>query len=190
MKSNINLIESHVNIISSIINGCLFDSYLELGVANGNNLMKVVTSCPCLKKATGVEKKEIESTIFHSNPDSRIKMVAGTSTDIFFENNQDKFDCIFIDACHDCNNVLKDFNNSIKVLNSDGLIFMHDTYPANIEQTQSGYCDNAYMAYLQIVNRLDCEIVTLPTYAGLSIVRIIDPKRRLLTLPESMQQIV
>lgn len=52
----------------------------------------------------------------------------GTS-DNFFKKNKKKFDCIFIDGLHEFNQVTKDIENSINVLNKNGIIFIHDTMP-------------------------------------------------------------
>ena len=50
------------------------------------------------------------------------------TSDQFFENNNDKFDVIFIDGLHlaQCK---KDFLNSLEVLNEEGVIFFDDMLP-------------------------------------------------------------
>ena len=55
----------------------------------------------------------------------------GTS-DEFFEKNQKTFDCIFIDGLHEYKQVNKDIVNSIKFLNKDGIIILHDCLPPSI----------------------------------------------------------
>ena len=55
----------------------------------------------------------------------------GTS-DEFFEKNQKTFDCIFIDGLHEYKQVNKDITNSIKFLNKDGIIILHDCLPPSI----------------------------------------------------------
>jgi hypothetical protein len=55
----------------------------------------------------------------------------GTSDD-FFIKNSDKFDCIFIDGLHIYDQVIKDILNSIKVLNENGIIILHDCLPSSI----------------------------------------------------------
>jgi hypothetical protein len=44
------------------------------------------------------------------------------------------FDVIFIDGMHHCENVLRDFNNSINVLTNDGIIFVDDCIPSNYNE--------------------------------------------------------
>ena len=46
----------------------------------------------------------------------------------------DIYDVIFIDGMHHCENVLRDFNNSIKILNKNGLIFIDDCIPLNYNE--------------------------------------------------------
>jgi hypothetical protein len=51
------------------------------------------------------------------------------TSDDFFKNNLDKFDIIFIDGLHEYEQVNKDINNSLKALNNEGIILLHDCMP-------------------------------------------------------------
>ena len=44
------------------------------------------------------------------------------------------FDVIFIDGMHHCENVIRDFNNSINVLKENGTIFIDDCIPLNYNE--------------------------------------------------------
>ena len=55
----------------------------------------------------------------------------GTS-DNFFSKNKLRFDCIFIDGLHEYDQVKKDILNSIKILNKNGIIIVHDCLPSTI----------------------------------------------------------
>lgn len=55
----------------------------------------------------------------------------GTS-DEFFLQNENKFDCIFIDGLHIYEQVKKDILNSIDCLNANGIIILHDCLPQTI----------------------------------------------------------
>ena len=55
----------------------------------------------------------------------------GTS-DAFFFFFSFKFDCIFIDGLHVYEQVIKDILNSIKFLNKNGVIILHDCLPQSI----------------------------------------------------------
>tara|TARA_B100000780_G_scaffold247309_1_gene192212 strand:- start:422 stop:1138 length:717 start_codon:yes stop_codon:yes gene_type:complete len=99
-------------IIQNIINLKKFKSYLEIGTFHDHLFKNIV----CNKKV-GVDP-----------------VSGGTvrkTSDQFFKNNTDKFDCIFIDGLHYYSQVKKDIENSIKILNPDGIILLHDCLPNN-----------------------------------------------------------
>ena len=85
------------------------------------------------------------------------------TSDEFFSGNKDKFDCIFIDGLHHYNQVLKDIDNSLNVLNSNGIILMHDCLPQSLnaqsvprtEATWNGDVWKA-LANKRFLNNLDC----------------------------------
>jgi len=53
-------------------------------------------------------------------------------SDDFFGQNIKKFDLIFIDGLHEYDQVRKDILNSIKFLNNDGFILVHDCLPRSL----------------------------------------------------------
>jgi hypothetical protein len=53
------------------------------------------------------------------------------TSDKFFLENKEKFDLIFIDGLHKYNQAKKDINNSLKILNDNGMILVHDCFPRN-----------------------------------------------------------
>jgi predicted O-methyltransferase YrrM len=119
--------------------------------------------------------------------DSRFKIHDNISTDTFFATyatNYKKFDCIFIDACHEYTQARIDFINSFKILEDDGIIFLHDTYPPSLSYTDQNACGDAYKLYLELTQseyRDKIDIINLPTWAGLTIIRKLSSKN-LLTL--------
>ena len=50
----------------------------------------------------------------------------------FFKRNKNFFDCIFIDGLHVYEQVREDIRNSIKFLNPNGVIILHDCLPLKI----------------------------------------------------------
>lgn len=149
-------------------------SYLELGISEGHHFYSV---CQKVKKCVGVDITDdrlVKCGEFH-------KM----STDDFFLMNENKFDIIFIDACHDFKNVQVDFENSLKVLNKYGIIVLDDTDPLKKEYIESSSVrgrPNTGDAY-KIVDYInekypDLNIVTLPILLkGMSIVTRKDDRR-------------
>ena len=53
-------------------------------------------------------------------------------SDDFFKQNIKKFDLIFIDGLHEYDQVRKDILNSLKFLNDDGFILVHDCLPRSL----------------------------------------------------------
>jgi SAM-dependent methyltransferase len=68
------------------------------------------------------------------------------TTDAYFASldPSEKFDVVFIDACHEWHHVLRDYNNSVKHLNPNGFIFVHDMIPPDAFHTQQCYCGDTY----------------------------------------------
>ncbi len=93
----------------------------------------------------------------------------------FFSLWQDskKFDCIFIDALHEFEQLKKDFNNSLLRLNPYGIIILDDTDPVDKRHTSSEICGDAYKIIPYIRETYpELDVMTLPVWEkGMSIVR-------------------
>lgn len=151
----------HGNIIKEIVKNTSCNNYLELGIYDGLNISEIA---PFVKRAVGVDfldKREYFNYEFIQS-----------STDDFFINNNEIYDIIFIDADHNVDSVKKDLENSLKILNKHGIIFLHDTHPKESYLLDPGYCNNCY----QIINYIkeyhpELELINLPiSEAGLTIV--------------------
>ena len=67
------------------------------------------------------------------------------STDDFFATTDlTDFDLIFIDANHDVEQVLRDFNSSVERIREGGVIVLHDCYPPTEEYCQPRFCSDSY----------------------------------------------
>ena len=111
-KININWSDfpNRSEIIQDIIDLKNYKSYLEIGCDNDQNFNKIK-----IYKKFGVDP-------------IRGGNIRKTSDDFFFQ-NKDSFDCIFIDGLHEYDQVKKDIINSLKYLNDGGVIFVHDCLP-------------------------------------------------------------
>ena len=89
--------------------------YLEIGIDLGHTF----SSIKCIDKL-GVDIVDNCGYVTHL-----------MTSDNFFAGNTKKFDIIFIDGDHHWQQIVKDFNNAVKCLNQDGLLFVHDLIPAN-----------------------------------------------------------
>jgi hypothetical protein len=105
--------ENKQKIIQDTINRKKYLSYLEIGCFR-DELFKNI-EC---KKKVGVDP-----------------LSGGTirkTSDEFFSTNKDYFDFIFIDGLHYYSQVKKDIFNSVKFLNRNGVIMLHDCLPNSV----------------------------------------------------------
>ena len=129
LKYNESLEKSILNTKYDIINSNIEEnsSYLEIGVGRGYTFQNIKS-----KNKVGVDPapKLEENEEWDKNGG---QVVLETSDD-FFNENKKKFDCIFIDGMHKIDYILRDFINSLKVLNKDGKIFISDILPTTEEE--------------------------------------------------------
>ena len=149
-------------IIQDIINKKKYKSYLEIGCFD-NELFNHIN---CFKKV-GIDP-----------------YTGGTirkTSDKFFKDNNEKFDCIFIDGLHTYSQVKKDIDNSLKFLNPDGIILLHDCLPNNyFEQAtpRSQYIWNGDVWKAIVECRTNVDIDTYTCYADFGIGVILNRKNK------------
>ena len=100
-------------IIQDIIDFKKYVSYLEIGCDRNQSFSNIK-----IKKRVGVDPVE-----------------GGThkmTSDHFFSINKDNFDIVFIDGLHEYSQVMKDIKNSLRFLNKEGIILLHDCLPRTI----------------------------------------------------------
>jgi predicted O-methyltransferase YrrM len=81
------------------------------------------------------------------------------TSDEFFEQNDQTFDVIFIDGLHYYDQVTKDVNNAIEVLNPHGIIIIHDMLPENAIQASVPFTEKAKYKWLGDVWRLGFDLM-------------------------------
>ena len=121
-------------LINRIIEHKQYSSYLELGLGEARETFDRIN---CFYRK-GVD----------NNPRTRPDFLG--TTDDFFKQNTRTFDVIYIDAFHEYSQVNKDFENAVKVLNPDGIIFMHDVGPENLDNTKQTASGTAYISFIEI----------------------------------------
>lgn len=152
--------EHYSNLIKWIVILTNCQSYLELGVEYSSTIEQIKN---LVKRCVGVDIVDIPNK-------ENIGFYLST-TDDFFDINTEKFDIIFIDANHRFEQVKKDFDNSLKILNKYGIIMLHDTDPIVQELTQDIYCSDSYKIIDYISNNTELNIITLPIQeTGLTLV--------------------
>ena len=140
-------------IIEFFVNRFNYQSYLELGVRDSTNTFNHI-NCPIK------EGVDVNSSCFPTYC---------MTTDEFFNTIGDNktWDIIFIDASHEKNQVLRDFENSLSRLNENGTIIMDDINPNEPFLLSPVYCDNAWEAFAELGKRSDLEMhAIIPSYAG------------------------
>ncbi len=140
-------------LINKFIIARSFSSYLELGVYDKSTF----NSIRCLNKKCVDFKRPADYQI---------------STDDFFKINKDTFDIIFIDANHTEEFLTRDIQNSLKILNKNGIIILHDVNPPDeFSQIDSNNLyQTAWKAFVKF--RFTCEYLTYsyPTDCGLGVI--------------------
>ena len=114
---------NRLDIIQKYINYHNYSSYLEIGVDRGQVFNNVEIKL----------KESIDPSVgdySYANPTYKMY-----SDDFFIKYPTKKYDIIFIDGLHESDQVDKDIANSIKALNSNGTILLHDCSPPT-EQSQ------------------------------------------------------
>jgi hypothetical protein len=157
----------HPGIIANLCKEFNVKTYLELGVRSCPVPHLISNIVPTI---VGVDINDVPnfSGTFH-------KMM----TDDYFEMCKTKekegdeisFDMVFIDACHDYEQVKTDFINSLRYVKVGGTIILHDTYPAAEYMTESKYCSDSYKM-VDYIRKCGLQMLNLPISPGLCIVKV------------------
>jgi hypothetical protein len=114
------MIKTHTELIQALINKYNLESYCEIGLQNANNNFNKI-NC------------KIKCSV---DPDPKAKAIFDCTSDEFFKVNSNKFSIFFIDGLHHADQVKRDFENSLKCLNDNGYIVIHDVLPENEQGTK------------------------------------------------------
>lgn len=106
---------THTELLNKLIEKHNLKSYLEIGVR---------TTEANFDKIRCDDKRGVDPEIYGTA--CVIKM---TSDNYFIKEPTRKFDIIFIDGLHHADQVKRDFENSLRCLNDNGFIVIHDTLP-------------------------------------------------------------
>tara|TARA_Y100000310_G_scaffold343740_1_gene452794 strand:- start:2314 stop:2904 length:591 start_codon:yes stop_codon:yes gene_type:complete len=152
--------------------------YLEIGVKRGETFWEVMRHCG---ESVGLEPdSKLYANLMKDKKDHPecIKLFENTSDEFFASEEADnKYDMIFIDGEHTAEQVEKDFNNSIQVLNYNGWIFIHDTQPPDKKHLQPTLCGDVWEFMFAEKRRMEnnhhmLEIVNLPCQFGLTAIHM------------------
>ena len=99
----------------------------------------------------------------------------GTSDQFFCMNNK-KFDCILIDGLHTYEQVKKDISNSLRFLNEQGIIILHDCLPScishqRVPRTRYTWNGNVWKGIVESRTKEDLDTYTILADQGLGIIK-------------------
>lgn len=136
-------------------------SYLELGVHAGATFNAVNA-----KYKESVDTETEHTPTHPMTTDDFFSWAAGALSDKY------RWDVIYIDACHEYKQVVRDYNNAILRLNNPGgVIFLHDLVPPDESFTAPHYCGDAWrLLYQWIAGYDDPHFYTLRGDYGLTAV--------------------
>ena len=134
-----------------------FNSYLEIG-CDKNQLFSRVN----IKKKFGVDPTS----------GGNIKK---TSDEFFFDNTE-TFDLVFIDGLHEYNQVKNDIINSLKFLNENGIILVHDCLHDSMSKQavpryRMTWNGDVWRAIVDLRQRNDIEIYTCEMDQGIGVIQ-------------------
>ena len=148
-------IMNRTDIINKLISNNGYHRYLEIGVKHNINFNEI-----------DIDNKE--------GVDPAGKCKYPISSDDFFNNLEDSifYDIIFIDGLHLKDQVLRDINNSLKHLNSGGVIIMHDCSPENEKYTKINRNGTVWEAFVELrMSREDLFMCVVDIDYGCGIIR-------------------
>lgn len=164
----------HVNVVKTVAIGLnkagVLNRYLELGIRKGPCFNEVASFA---KEAYAVDIEDCKKFIKNNK---NLIWFQGKSSDFLKKHNKNKkFDLVFIDADHSHKSSLSDFQLLLSLVNDNGLVLFHDTYPPTEIFTAKKYCNDTYKTAEYIrKNYPQYEFITLPFYYGVSIFRKLD----------------
>lgn len=98
------------------------------------------------------------------------------TSDIFFSKNNKKFDIVFIDGLHHYEQVIKDINNSLKILNKNGIVLVHDCLPRtrahqSIPRYRGSWNGDVWKSIVELRTKKDLDIFTCQIDYGIGVIR-------------------
>lgn len=161
----------HEDLIALLVSRLRVRSYLELGIAQQETLAKVWRACTQKIRVDAVDVKlppqERRCEYINYHEMTTQEFLRGVPTFA-------QWQVVFIDADHSEAAVREDLTAVWPHVEEQGLVLLHDTYPASEADTAPGLCGEAWLAAQGLPYSLPtdrAEIVTLPFHPGLTVIR-------------------
>ena len=146
------------NLIQLIIDKYNFKDYLEIGCDKNQSFSKIIVN-----NKVGVDP--ISGGTIRS-----------TSDDFYLKNLNNNYDVIFIDGLHYYEQAIKDIKNSLKILNNDGFILIHDCLPRTlahqaVPRYRGSWNGDVWKSIVELRNDINLDIITCEIDFGVAIIR-------------------
>lgn len=127
--------EDRSQLINYLIKTYNFKTYLEIGLDDGYNFKRIECESKESVDPYFQDDHSKYDLTFNDDLPYEIKsmLTYRMTSDDFFKQNTKTYDIIFIDGLHTEEQVGRDIINSIKILNDNGLIVVHDCLPKSKE---------------------------------------------------------
>lgn len=149
------MITTRTGVINFLIQKFGYKKYLEVGVQYKENWNQI-----SVENKTGVEPNNLHDVDIHC-----------ATSDEFFAQNSNTFDIIFIDGCHVHEQVRKDIENALKVIEKGGCIVFHDALPYCKEYTDEYRCGTVFKSLLEARSKYDYDFCTFEGDHGVLVIR-------------------
>ena len=98
------------------------------------------------------------------------------TSDNFFKKNKKNFDVIFIDGLHHYEQCRKDIINSLKVLNKNGFIFLHDMIPRswleeNVPRLSGLWSGDVWKVALELIKTKGIDFFVIEADHGVGVIK-------------------
>jgi len=138
-------------------------SYLEIGLHAGETFGRLIPYCGRLRGVDAVLPRLPKLP-------PRCSLYPLTSDEYFRLHPGERYDLVFIDGCHEHQQVLRDVRNSLACLTPNGVIMAHDMFPPSRDVTDPGGCGDAYKAAIELRQDRSLEVYTIPVRYGVTLI--------------------
>lgn len=143
------------DIINTLISKYKFTRYLEIGTQHGNCFREIKAPYKlCVDPIKAYEYLTHEMT-----------------SDLFFEQNNDFYDIIFIDGLHTEEQTTIDINNALNCLSEGGVIVVHDSLPHCEEYTNICWSGTVFRSIIEARYDSKLNVEVIDTDCGCALIK-------------------
>jgi len=181
---------NRIELINQLIQKHNYQRYLEIGVDDGRCFNQI--KCP---HKDGVDPGSDDgSTDYGEGNNFKTQITYPITSDEFFKKHApllEKYDIIFIDGLHHTDQVDRDIQNSLKFLNKNGTIILHDCNPLSKEsqivpRIQAHWHGDVWKSIVKFRNNFNIGCITINTDCGLGVINSNLPKGPTFEFPSEL----